>query len=58
MHAGNVEENYIDLIQFRSTLTLFCSSKASKSSVRIKIWVDKECNNVKGKRKHVCPNEL
>ena len=48
-HEGGVEENDIDLIQFRGALTLGCSIKASKSVARMKIWMDEEVYHAKEK---------
>ena len=40
MCSGNVEENNINLIRFRDTLTFGCISKASKSSIRMNLYID------------------
>ena len=53
MRAGSVDENSIDLIKFCDALTLGYRNKASKSNLRIKLWIEDKGTYFKGARENI-----
>ena len=58
MRTGDVEENAIDLIKICDASTLGYNIKVSKSSIRMKLLMDKEGKYAKWKHKNAYPNDL